>query len=54
MKRTLASILASAMMLFALAGCAGGNAPADDTNQNDTAEESGQAAEPITMKLMRR
>lgn len=54
MKRTLASILASAMMLFALAGCAGGNAPADDTNQNDTAEESGQAAEPITTKLMRR
>ena len=32
MKRTLASILASAMMLFALAGCAGGNAPADSTN----------------------
>ena len=48
MKRTLASILASAMMLFALAGCAGGNAPADSTNQNDTAEESSQAAEPIT------
>ena len=29
MKRTLASILASAMMLFALAGCAGGNAPTE-------------------------
>lgn len=51
MKRTLASILASAMMLFALAGCAGGNAPADDTNQNDTAEESSQATEPITISV---
>ena len=51
MKRTLASILASAMMLFALAGCAGGNAPADSTNQNDTAEESSQAAEPITISV---
>ena len=51
MKRTLASILASAMMLFALAGCAGGNAPADDTNRNDTAEESSQATEPITISV---
>ena len=51
MKRTLASILASAMMLFALAGCSGGNAPADSTNPNDKPEESSQATEPVTISV---
>ena len=51
MKRSLAAIMASAMMLFALAGCSGGDSPSESTNQNNSPEGTGQAADPVTISV---
>ena len=51
MKRTLAAIMASAMMLFALPGCSGGNTPSESTAPNNPPEESSQATEPVTISV---
>ena len=51
MKRTLAAIMASAMMLFALAGCSGGDPSSESTAPNDPPEGSSQAAEPVTISV---
>ena len=52
MKRAFASVLASAMMLFALAGCSGGgNETAQSETQDPAPEESSQTAEPVTISV---
>ena len=47
MKRALASLAASAMLLFALAGCSNGNGPAENPSASPTSPpaSSTQAAE---------
>ena len=38
MKRALASLVASAMLLFALAGCSNGNGPAENPSASPTSQ----------------
>ena len=49
MKRAFASILASAMMLFALAGCSGGGETTTNETQDPAPEGSSQATEPVNI-----
>src|SRR5699024_4426286 len=51
MKRAFASILASAMMLFALAGCSGGGETTTNETQDPAPEGSSQATEPVTISV---
>ena len=53
MKRALASLVASAMLLFALAGCSNGNNPAENPAASPTSPpaSSTQAAEPVTISV---
>ena len=53
MKRALASLAASAMLLFALAGCSTGNGPAENPSASPTSPpaSSTQAAEPVTISV---
>ena len=53
MKRALASLVASAMLLFALAGCSTGNGPAENPSASPTSPpaSSTQAAEPVTISV---
>ena len=53
MKRALASLAASAMLLFALAGCSNGNGPAENPSASPTSPpaSSTQAAEPVTISV---
>ena len=53
MKRALASLVASAMLLFALAGCSNGNNPAENPAASPTSPpaSSTHAAEPATISV---